>query len=438
MVHDPIHGSIPMDGIFLRIADRHEVQRLRHIRQLGFGNVVFPGANHTRFEHSLGVYHLAGRMADAMRLDPLETDTIKVAAMLHDVCHPPFSHVLEETMERAMGKDHMDLSRALITGDIPSFLERDRDFFDGVEPLGVMLEDEGISPRDVCDLIINPVSDIGWLDVYDSSVGNVQSFFGSKYYAHQIIHGPVDADQIDYLMRDAHYTGVKHGMVDMERILAQMTVHNGKMVLRKGGITSAEGLMVARVLMYSSVYCHRTVRCAEGMLRHAVDASDIDPSELYLLTDAQVTARLLSNGGTAAEMMRSILNRRLYKMAKAVYSVDAPESFKTSLVQYVPADRRKALEADIASHAGLDPSEVVVDIPSKSSLLSKVKVGKTDVSILDGDKVKSLSRYSSVAKALQSREVIDWSLMVFAPAHAVDAVRAATERILPLDDTDRS
>ena len=163
-VYDPIHGSVSVRGPFLELMDRHEMQRLRHIRQLGLSNTVFPGANHTRFEHSLGVYHLSGRMAEALGLPREEADTLRAAAMLHDVCHPPFSHTLERTMEAATGCDHMEMSRRLILGEAPSFMERDKAFFDGTEPISVLLEDNGISPEDVCDLIINPVSDIGWFD----------------------------------------------------------------------------------------------------------------------------------------------------------------------------------------------------------------------------------------------------------------------------------
>lgn len=436
-MHDPIHGSISLEGVFLDILDRHELQRLRSIRQLGLANVVFPGANHTRFEHSVGVYHLAGCMADSMGLDREEADAIRAAAMLHDVCHPPFSHTLERMMESASGMNHMEMSRALIKGEIPSYQMRDGSFFDGIEPLSTVLEDAGVSSDAVCDLILNPQSDIGGLDVYGTGK-NVQSFFGSKDYAHQIIHGPVDADQIDYLMRDAHYTGVTHGTVDKDRIMSQMIVHNGKAVLRKEAITSAEGLMVARTLMYSTVYYHKTVKIVEAMLRRAIELSGMDISELYLMTDSDLICGLLSEGGRSADLMRSVLNRRFYKKAKVIYSVDAPESFKSNLVRYLSPEKRRALEAEIASHAGVDPCEVIVDIPSESSLLSKVRIGKTDVSILDGDKVRSLTRYSSVAKALQSRDPIDWCVMVSAPGSARAAVKAATERVLSLDDTDRS
>ncbi len=434
-VYDPIHGSISVSGVFLQLMDRHEMQRLRHIRQLGLSNTVFPGANHTRFEHSLGVYHLSGRMAQALGLSREETDTIRAAAMLHDVCHPPFSHTLERTMESLTGCDHMEMSRRLVFGESPSFRKRDAGFFDGVEPISVLLEDSGISPEAVCDLIINPVSDIGW---FDKESGEGKSYFASKDYAHQIIHGPVDADQMDYLMRDAHYTGVNHGSIDAERILSQMSLHNDKVVLRKGGITAAEGLMVSRSLMYSTVYYHKTVKVIEAMLRRAVELSEQDYSELYLMTDADLVSMLLSEGGRPADLMRSILNRRLYRKCLTVYSIDADEDFKASLVKYTTPSGRRHLEEEIASIAGADPGEIIVDIPSESTLLSKIKIGKTDVSIIDAeDKVRSITRYSSVAKALQSRGAIDWSVMVSAPSDKYDAVRQAASRVLSFDDTDR-
>ncbi len=435
-IYDPIHGSISVGGIFLRLLDRHEMQRLRHIRQLGLSNTVFPGANHTRFEHSLGVYHLAGRMASALNLTKEETDTLRIAAMLHDVCHPPFSHTLERTMEEASGCDHMEMSRRLVFGEVPSYMLRDRDFFDGIEPVSVMLEDAGISPEDVCDLIINPVSDIGW---FDSEPEDRKSFFRSKDYVHQIIHGPVDADQMDYLMRDAHYTGVNHGSIDTERILSQLALHNDKVVLRKGGITAAEGLMVSRSLMYSTVYYHKTVKVIEAMLRRSVELSGMDLSELYLMNDSDLTSSLLERGGKPADLIRSIMARRLHKKCFIKYAIDASEDFRTSLVRYSSRAGRRQLEEEIASAAGTDPADVIVDIPSESTLLSKIKIGKTDVSIMDSeDKVRSITKYSTVAKALQSRDAIDWAVMVSAPEKDYDAVRRAAEKVLTFDDADRA
>ena len=435
-VYDPIHGSISVDGPFLDLLDRHEMQRLRHVRQLGLSNTVFPGANHTRFEHSLGVYHLAGRMADALGMTKEEADILRTAAMLHDVCHPPFSHTLERTMEDLTGCDHMEMSRRLIFGEVPSFRERDKGFFEGTEPISVLLEDSGIPPERVCDLIINPVSKVGW---FEEGGENKQSFFASKDYAHQIIHGPVDADQMDYLMRDAHYTGLNQGAIDTERILSQMAIHNDQVVLRKGAITAAEGLMVARSLMYSTVYYHKTVKVIEAMLRRAVEISGLDMSELYLMTDADLITALLSSGGKSADLMRSVMNRRLYKKCLTVYSIDADDDFKASLVRFSTPDGRRQLEEEIASSAGVDPRDVIADIPSESALLSKVRIGKTDVSIIDSeDRVRSITKYSSVAKALQSRGAIDWAVMISAPEKDQEAVRRAAVRALSFDDTDRA
>jgi len=444
-VHDPIHGSIVIDGPFMELMGRHEIQRLHSIKQLGLGNMVFPGANHTRFEHSLGVYHLAGRMCDSLGLDEDDTKTLKAAGMLHDMCHPPFSHTLEELMERITEKDHMDLARDLIFGRIPIFMERDTDLFDGTEPIATILEANGISPKEVCDLIAYPVSEIGGITSGQSLLdfdggqkpADKQSFFGSKDYAHQIIHGPVDADQMDYLMRDAHYTGVDHGAIDMDRLLTQMVLFNGKMALDKGGIVAAEGLMVSRALMYSSVYYHKTVRIVEMMLTKAVEAAMENGenfSEIYLMNDADLLARLISAGGAASELSRDVVFRRLYKKSYVLYSNNLTDDDRVRLTEFTSYEKRKSLEDDIADRAKLDKTQVIVDIPSKSTLLSNVKIGKTDVQILDGNRLRSVTTFSPVAKALQNRSIHDWSIMISAPKEHVEKVRDAAKYVIGIDD----
>ena len=444
-VHDPIHGSIVIDGMFMDIMGRHEIQRLHSIKQLGLGNMVFPGANHTRFEHSMGVYHLAGRMCEALELDEEDTLALKTAGFLHDICHPPFSHTMEELMERITEKDHMDLARDLIFGNIPTFMDRDRDLFDGTEPIGTILEDNGVSAKEVCDLIAYPVSEIGGissgqstLDFGDGSAKqDKQSFFGSRDYAHQIIHGPVDADQMDYLMRDAHYTGVEHGAIDIDRLLTQMVLFNGKMALGKGGIVASEGLMVSRALMYSSVYYHKTVRIVEMMLTKAVESAlenGEDFSEIYLMNDTDLLSRLNALGGITSRLSRDVMFRRLYKKSYILYSNNLTEDDKVALTNYVGYEKRKGLENEIANKAGLDKSQVIVDIPSKSTLLSNVKIGKTDVQILDGNRLRSVTTFSPIAKSLQNRSIYDWSIMISAPKGCEEAVNKAAKDIIGIDD----
>lgn len=167
-VHDPVHGSIRVSGVFADILDRHEMQRLRGIKQLGCANMVFPGANHTRFGHCLGAYHLAGRMSDALGLDDHDSRTVRAAALIHDICHAPFSHTLEGVMEDATGKDHMELARALVKGDIRNCRTEDDDLFGGMDSIGEIMSDAGLDPDAVCGLVSSPETteaEMGSLDL---------------------------------------------------------------------------------------------------------------------------------------------------------------------------------------------------------------------------------------------------------------------------------
>ncbi|MDD3233432.1 MAG: HD domain-containing protein, partial [Candidatus Methanomethylophilus sp.] len=201
-VHDPLHGGVRVDGFFLDLLNRHEMQRLRGVKQLGSANLVFPGANHTRFEHCLGTYALAGRMAEAIGLNEEDTLAVRTAGLLHDICHGPFSHSTEEIMEDRTGLDHMELARRLIKGQVRTYRKRDEDLFGGSDSIAEVIAAHGVDPDEVCDLIAYPTTTPKEANQLDLD-GNV-SYFPSKDYIHQIIHGPVDADQMDYLVRDAH------------------------------------------------------------------------------------------------------------------------------------------------------------------------------------------------------------------------------------------
>jgi len=431
VIYDPVHGSIRVEEPFLSILDRHEMQRLRAIKQLGLGNIVFPGANHSRFEHSLGTYHLAGRMASSVGLSKEDSVTVRMAGLLHDVCHTPFSHTTEEIFENVTGEDHMRAAKKLIRGDIPSYQQRDKDLFSGKPTIAEILESSGISSDEVCSLIINPESVDNKLDTFTQ--GKRVSHFSSRDFIHQIIHGPIDADQIDYLIRDAHYTGVIHGKVDIDRLIDTMRVYNDRIVIEKGGTAAAEGLMVARSLMYSSVYFHRTVRIVKMMLLKSIEASSIDVKGIYLWNDSELMGNLISEGGTASKIARSVQNRLLYKKVTTVFSEDVSEELLEHLSQFTEYKKRKQLEGEIADRAGIDICDVVVDIPPRSILLSNISIGKTDVSILDPEgKVKSLTRLSPIAKALQSRDTFGWSLLIASPEEHKDAVLKASKKVLNL------
>lgn len=431
-VHDPVHGGIAVDGPFLKILDRHEMQRLRGVKQLGAGNMVFPGANHTRFEHCLGTYRLAGRMAEAISLSKEDSDAVRAAALMHDICHAPFSHTLESTMEDRTGLDHMELARRLILGEIPTYRPEDEDIFGGTEPISAILEDAGIDPVEVCELISSPRTTEREEALLDVS-GAPADHFPSKDYIHQIIHGPVDADQMDYLARDAHYTGVAMGNIDIERLISTMAVMNDRICIRRGGAPAAEGLMVSRSLMYTTIYFHQTVRVIERMIAKAAEESEQDLDDIYLLDDADLGRRLIDEGGVPSKLMRLVRARRFFRRAVTVMPNEADEDLSMLLAKYSARGMRPKLEKAIADRAGVEQWEVAVDMPSASTLLSKVQIGKTDVSILDADgRIRPLTRSSPLAKALQSRDAFGWSVVVACPVEKREAVSRAASRVLGL------
>jgi hypothetical protein len=321
------------------------------------------------------------------------------------------------------------MARELIYGRIRTYAERDEDILGGTGTISELLESNGISPEVVCDLISEPRSDINGLDTFAEGK---QSFFSSKDHLHQMIHGPVDADQMDYLLRDAHYTGVAHGSIDIERLLTQMKVHNNKMVLERGGVVAAEGLMVSRALMYTSVYFNKTVRIAEMMLSKAAELSDLDMRTLHLKDDQDLRNELIEQGGKPSKLMRMLNNRMLYKKAYSAYSIDLSEDQMSTILRYSGYKDKKRLEDEIAETAGVDYSEVIVDMPSRSSLLSNARIGKTDVLILYEGRVRPITKLSPVSKALQSRDIFDWAIMVSAPPELKEKVGKAADSILNL------
>ncbi|MBI0584224.1 MAG: HD domain-containing protein [Methanomassiliicoccus sp.] len=429
VIHDSVHGSVKVEEVFLELLERPEMQRLHGVRQLGLAHLVYPGANHSRLEHSLGTYHMADLMARALDLPREERRTLLAAALLHDIGHAPFSHTLEEVVHARTGKDHMEVTTDLIRGDLPPIGPEAEEVLGPVRPIGDVLERNGISAAEVCDLISSSRQELSAGQTL--LIENGQAHFGTKRYLSQLISGPLDVDQMDYLKRDAYYTGVAHGTIDMDRLLQTVALFHGDLVIHKGGLASAEGLMVARALMYTSVYFHKTARIAELMLCKAVEHAPPEVLDnVHLLTDCEFTSRLKAVGGATSRIMTLLDYRRLYKKAVMLPVSGLSEDQIDRLVVLSEYSNRKEKEREIAEQAGVDEAEVLLDIPHRSLLLSEPRIGKTDIPILDGDRVKPLSRYSPLAKALQSRGVHDWAVMVSTPLeHREDIERAAARAL---------
>ncbi|MGB6500902.1 MAG: HD domain-containing protein [Thermoplasmata archaeon] len=338
-IFDPVHGPISLGPSAVALIGTPEFQRLWGIRQTGFAHLVFPGANHTRLEHSLGTYWVAGEMARRLELSRAKTDLIAAAALLHDLGHPPFSHTLDGPLREVLGVEHERLSRARIEGEDPT----------GTVPSGgvaEVLEAHGLRPRLVADLV-DP-----------RPGGPAPAILG------EILHGAIDADRIDYMQRDAHYTGVAHGAVDAVRLLDTLRTAAGHLAFAEKGRGAVEGFLVGRALMYSTVYYHKTVRAAETMAQAAVERMPGYPGEargIFGLTDGEMLVRLREAGGPSADLASGLLERRLYKRVHGWRELSPAAHAAWSRLLRHPADRR-AFEDDLATRIRAPPGSILIDL----------------------------------------------------------------------------
>lgn len=231
-VNDPVHGFITIaDGLASRIVASNEFQRLRRIRQLGLSDLVYPGATHTRFGHSLGAMHLMGEALRALRSKGFEVtreaeEAALAAILMHDLGHAPFSHTLEGAF-----------------GGLP-----------GHEAIGLQLM-ERLNAQ--------------WGGALYAAIAIVRNEHEVPFL-HQLVSGQLDVDRMDYLQRDSFFTGVREGNVAVDRLIKMLTLHNGELALEVKGIYSIEHFLLARRVLYWQVYLHKTVVAADCMLRKAM------------------------------------------------------------------------------------------------------------------------------------------------------------------------
>src|SRR5690349_10256088 len=228
IINDPVYGFITIDHpLILQIISHPWYQRLRNIHQMAFAHLVYPGAVHSRLHHSLGAFHLMCTALSELKgkgiaITAEEELGAKIAILLHDIGHGPFSHALEE--ELIHGVHHETISKLLI-----SHLNKQ---FDGELQLA--------------------------LDIFTDK--------HPKPFLHQLVSGQLDVDRLDYLIRDSFFTGVAEGVVGYDRIIKMLTVKDGNLVVEEKAIYSIEKFLVSRRLMYWQVYLHKTVLSAEMML----------------------------------------------------------------------------------------------------------------------------------------------------------------------------
>ncbi|MFB6235989.1 MAG: HD domain-containing protein [Halopenitus sp.] len=388
-IKDSVHDYVTLDPVAADLIDTPAFQRLRHIKQLSTVRLVFPAANHTRFEHSLGVYHLADQALDHLAVDADTAAHVRAAAMIHDAGHGPYGHQTERLIRRETGQDHDELEWLLTDSD---------------REVCQVLERHDLDPRRVADLVAG-----------EGGVGN-------------LVSGELDVDRMDYLVRDAHHTGVPYGTVDHGRLVRELRLDEAggepQLVLGEGNVATAESLLVARSLMNAIVYRHHVSRVAGAMLARASErylaATETTAEAFRRMADHDLLVELREH---VPELGRRIERRRLYKRAAWVGLGSVPAGT-------VDADHEaeRAAEREIADQAGVDPVEVIVDVPSRPGL----KESATKV-VVDGV-VQRLEDASELVSGLRAAERGRWRLGVYCPEPHVDDVERAARDVLGIRD----
>ena len=228
IINDPVWGFIDLNsGLLFDLIEHPYFQRLRRIRQLGLTSNVYPGANHTRFEHSIGTMHLAQTALNVLRekgveITDEEAEGVMVALLLHDLGHGPFSHALEESIVKGIAHEELSIL----------FMQDLNEEFNGRLELAIRI----------------------FLNQYP------------KHFLHLLVSSQLDMDRLDFLKRDSFYCGVSEGVVSSDRIIKMLDVREDQLVVEAKGIYSVENFLIARRLMYWQVYLHKTVVSAERLL----------------------------------------------------------------------------------------------------------------------------------------------------------------------------
>jgi hypothetical protein len=339
-IKDPLYGYIRLTEIERNVIDTLAVQRLRRIRQLAGADFVYPAANHTRFEHVLGTMYLAGVVSENLpvHLTIEEKQKIRLAALLHDVGHAPFSHLFEPLLQKYMGRNHEDMSRWIIADST----------------LAGVISNQGFDAKELSGLAVGKPSK------------------PEKPFLGQIISSSFDVDKMDFVVRDSYHTGAGYGSVDVFRLIYTMDVLDGNLAVDITALPALESLILARLESFKTIYFHRACRAVQMMLVKALEAAKEDlailqaktPEEYLEWDDYTVWSKLCANK-LSREIVKEISSRRLLKCAyeRTFYVRD-------ELVSSVFTNEnvRLKLEEEIASKAKVPISSVGIDVPSLPSV----------------------------------------------------------------------
>jgi HD superfamily phosphohydrolase len=406
-ITDPVHRYIGFTDVERDLIDTSIFQRLRRIRQLAGAHLVYPSAQHSRFEHSLGTMHVAGYAGESLLTkgfinneDSLQE--LRLAALLHDVGHGPFSHLFEEVLENECNLTHEDLGKKVIRES----------------EIGDILIRYGYTPSNICRL----------------SFGESKSIF-----LNEILVGGLSADIMDYLPRDGLFTGAEYGKIDYHRLITSFeVVATGHLAIDRSALYSFESMLISRYEMFKAVYFHKTVRSAEVMLLHSMAQADshlhltkISIEKFLNLTDEVTLENIcsLDTNQNASKLAKAYRDRRLLK---CVY-----EKFlhkRDKLYKKMSSRTLENLRLRISDIAGVKEDSVFVDA-SRAPSMPLTPTRKEINSILLVDKEWAYDTPVSEIPVINSITGFLDMLRIYTTAESRTAVAATVQKILGHPDS---
>lgn len=409
---DPLYGFIGLTHKELELLSTPVVQRLRRIKQLGNTHLVYPSACHSRFEHTLGVLHIANRMADKLSLSDNEIEIVRYGALLHDIGHGPLSHNFESILKIVNNKEisHEDIT------------------------LRIIKENRNI------DRILGDMKD-QVLFLFNEKNDTVNG---------KIISGNIDADRLDYLRRDSYHTGVAYGIFDLERILHTMQKivdgDRSEIAILKKGQDAIESYRLARFLMHTQVYYHHVRAITDNMLNRAVEIAIRDKtlskdflkfdSDNFLgnylsLDDSRLFIKILSNNeSNSFKLINDLENRDLLKRGYEIDLRKLNPLKKRRIMQLKPEDFRK-LEGKLAEKCDCDKDFIIMHLQKIENTLYKssyefFKSGETPILILDNDGPREIEKESPI---FSSQDPL-LKLYIFCPEENKNQVNELAEDVI--------
>jgi HD superfamily phosphohydrolase len=386
-IKDPVHGYVYVTVKEKEIIDSFPVQRMRRLRQLAGSEYVYPGANHTRFEHCVGVMYLAGRVMEnpniSQRVNEEEAEMVRIAGLLHDVGHGPFSHVFEHLLDKELGKTHEDMTRWIVSNS----------------EIKDSLSSIGYDPNDVGKL----------------ATGRLHK--PRKAFLDQIISSAVDVDKLDFI----------HALDVLDENLA----------VDLGALSALESLIIARIESFKSIYFHRVGRAAQIMLAMAMEKANDElgltrfkTPEEYLAMDDYTVWAMLKNCEKSSEMIRNLEKRKLLKCAyeKTFYEKDAMVSNIFNRQAH-----REQLQIDIAKEAGIKTESVIIDVPTVPSVPyhHSVLMENTEIPVFYKTEDKKIpQKIGEISKIIETLTGFINILRVYTDEENRERVSNATERTL--------